>query len=126
MRLAAILIAAVATAAVAPSPITRTQLQRLDFPPDRYASILMKGVIVPHGLVARHTHPGVEIGYVEAGQALLSVEGQPDRRLARGDSFSIPPRTPHSLRNLTAGPLIVLSTYVVERGQPLSTPAPAR
>ena len=126
MRFAVILIAAAASAAVAaPStPISRTQLQRLDFPADRYASILMKGVIVPHGIVARHTHPGIEIGYVEAGQALLSVAGQADRRLGRGDSFAIPPRTPHSLRNLTAGPLVVLSTYVVERDQPLSTPAP--
>jgi quercetin dioxygenase-like cupin family protein len=107
----------------AENPITRTQLQKRDFP-DHYVSELVRGQIVPHGLVARHTHPGIEIGYIEQGEALVKIEGRPDQRLKRGDSFAVTPGTPHSVQNMRADPLVILSTYVVDRDKPLSTPAP--
>ena len=41
-----------------------------------------------------------------------------------GDSFAIPPRTVHSVKNTGGGALTMLSTYVVEQGQPIASPAP--
>ena len=34
----------------------------------------------------RHTHPGIEIGYVMEGEVDLMVEGQPAQHLKAGDS----------------------------------------
>ncbi len=39
--------------------IKRLQLQRIDYPPELYASMIYSVDIAPGGLVARHTHPGV-------------------------------------------------------------------
>jgi len=124
--LAAAALALVATAALAqPSAIKRTSLQSRDFPGAVYRSTLMRVEVAKGGIVARHTHPGLEIGYVEHGHALLKVAGQPDQTLQTGDSFSVPQATPHSVTNTGPGVLTLLSTYVVDKAKPLSTPAPA-
>jgi mannose-6-phosphate isomerase-like protein (cupin superfamily) len=44
--------------------------------------------------------------------------------VAIGGSFSVPPHTVHSVRNDGEGPLVIISTYVVEMDLPLATPAP--
>jgi quercetin dioxygenase-like cupin family protein len=123
--LAALLVLSLATAAVAqPSTVHKTTLQDAPFPPPVYHSVTVRTVVDPGGAVPPHTHPGVEMGYVLDGRAVLSVRGQPPRSLAAGDSFSIPARTVHSVQNAGPGPLTMLSTYVVEKGQPISSPAP--
>ena len=68
-----------------------------------------------------HIHPGEEVGYILAGTIEISIQGQPAFILNTGDSFIIPPRTPHNA--LSRGPETgqILSTYIVEVGQPLST-----
>ena len=71
--------------------------------------------------VDRHTHPGVETGYILQGEADFMVEGQPDKRLKAGDHFNIA-GLPHSVR---AGPATkVVVTYVVDKTKPLASPAP--
>jgi hypothetical protein len=51
----------------------------------------------------------------------MMIQGQPTLFLHAGDSFLIPSRTPHNV--LDVGPEMgqILSTYIVEVGQPLST-----
>jgi quercetin dioxygenase-like cupin family protein len=120
--LAAVCFASVAGAQ--PSPVHKTTLQDQPFPPPVYHTATVRTVVDRGGRVAPHTHPGLEMGYVLEGRAVLNVSGQPPRDLAAGDSFSIPPRTVHSVRNVGPGPLTMLSTYVVEQGQPISSPAP--
>jgi quercetin dioxygenase-like cupin family protein len=68
-----------------------------------------------------HVHPGEEVGYIIAGNVEMKVEGRPTVILHAGDGFLIPPNTPHNARDL--GPEIgrMLSTYIVEPGQPLAT-----
>jgi len=80
--------------------------------------------LIAGGEVLPHTHPGVEMGYVIEGRATLRVVGQPSRSLSAGDSFAIPARTIHRVRNDGPGALTMLSTYVVEKGQPIASPAP--
>jgi Cupin domain len=60
-------------------------------------------------------------GYILAGTVEMSVEGRPARTLHAGDGFLIPPRTPHDARDVGPGTGQMLSTYVVEIGEPLAS-----
>jgi quercetin dioxygenase-like cupin family protein len=128
MKKRTVLIAAVAcVAAVAIAqqvvPIKRTMLQKQELTADREV-VMAQADIAAGGLAARHTHPGVEAGYVLEGQMTLEVEGEAARQLKAGDSFSIPYGRPHAATVTADGPAKIVSTYVVEKGKPLATPAP--
>ena len=114
-----------ATAATAqPQMIHRETLQTRDVPAPSWRSQLVRVSVDKGGLVARHTHPGIEIGYIEQGQAEVKIKGRPDQALNRGDSFAVLADTPHSVQNTGRGELVILSTYVVDKSKPLATPAP--
>jgi quercetin dioxygenase-like cupin family protein len=68
-----------------------------------------------------HVHPGEEVGYIVEGQVEMKVQGRAIIVLKSGDGFLIPPMTPHNARDLGPGTGRMLSTYIVEPGQPLST-----
>ena len=68
-----------------------------------------------------HTHPGEEVGYIVAGTVEMEIEGQPTLTLLPGHGFLIPPRTPHNATDLGPDTGRMLSTYIVEIGQPLAT-----
>jgi len=123
IRSTMVLVAAcTALVALAQAPaIKRTLLQRSDVTADREA-ILGLAEIPSGGSTGRHTHPGVETGYVLEGTTRLEVEGEPTRMLKAGDSYTIPYGRIH---NATAeGNARVIATYIVEKGKPLATPAP--
>jgi quercetin dioxygenase-like cupin family protein len=125
LHLASLVVLTLASAASAqPNAVHKTTLQDTPFPPPVYHTATVRTVVDPGGEVAPHTHPGIEMGYVLKGHATLNVRGQPSRSLASGDSFSIPPRTVHSVLNAGPGALTMLSTYVVDKGQPIASPAP--
>jgi quercetin dioxygenase-like cupin family protein len=68
-----------------------------------------------------HIHPGEEIGYILAGTVQMMIRDQPTLHLNAGDPFLIPPRTPHNALDIGPGTGRMLSTYLVEVGQPLSS-----
>jgi quercetin dioxygenase-like cupin family protein len=68
-----------------------------------------------------HIHPGEEIGYIIAGTVQMEINGQPTLILQAGDGFLIPPRTPHNATDLGPDTGQMLSTYIVETGQPIAT-----
>jgi quercetin dioxygenase-like cupin family protein len=103
--------------------LKRTIIQKTEFPGDKYATILASVEIEPNALVARHTHPGIESGFLTSGGGTLSVKGQADRLVKAGEGYQIPPETPHSLRNGPEASRIVI-TWVVEKDKPLASPAP--
>jgi quercetin dioxygenase-like cupin family protein len=74
--------------------------------------------------VARHTHPGDEVGYVLKGHLILKVQGRPDRKLKAGDYFFIPRGVVHSLLSGSRSSGMEVSTWVVDKGVPLVQPAP--
>lgn len=76
--------------------------------------------------VGRHTHPGEEAGYILEGTIVLEQEGKPAVTLKAGQTFFIPPGTVHNATNNDSVPARVLATYIVEKGKPLATPAPAK
>jgi quercetin dioxygenase-like cupin family protein len=77
---------------------------------------------IPRGVESGwHTHPGEEVGYIVAGTVEMQIRDAETLTLHAGDGFLIPPRTPHNARDLGPGTGRMLSTYIVEIGQPLAT-----
>ena len=68
-----------------------------------------------------HIHPGEEVGFIVAGTVEMMIHGQPTLVLNAGDGFLIPPRVPHNALDLGPDTGRMLSTYLVETGQPLAT-----
>jgi quercetin dioxygenase-like cupin family protein len=78
--------------------------------------------LIPAGVESGwHIHPGEEIGYIVAGQVEMKVQGRATVVLNPGDGFLIPPRIPHNARDLGPETGRMLSTYIVETGQPIAT-----
>jgi quercetin dioxygenase-like cupin family protein len=68
-----------------------------------------------------HIHPGEEVGYIVAGNVHMMIEGQPTLHLNTGDGFLITPRRPHNAPDVGPDTGRMLSTYIVEVGEPLAT-----
>jgi quercetin dioxygenase-like cupin family protein len=68
-----------------------------------------------------HQHPGEEVGYIVAGTVEMQTEGRDTLTLHAGDGFLIPPRTPYNALDLGPETGRMLSTYIVEVGQPIAT-----
>ena len=78
--------------------------------------------LIPAGVESGwHVHPGEEVGYIIAGQVEMRVQGRATVVLHPGDGFLIPPRTPHNARDIGPETGRMLSTYIVETGQPIAT-----
>jgi len=103
--------------------LTRTVLNRVEYPGDKMVTVQVLVDIAPNFDVPRHTHPGVENATILEGGGVLGMRGAADRAVGAGDSFQIPYETPHLLRNGPAKTRIV-SVYVVEKDKPLASPAP--
>ena len=104
--------------------IKRTDLQRHDLSAPGREVIQVVVELGPGVLAARHRHPGEEIIYVLDGALEYEVEGKPPVTLRAGDVLFIPAGAVHSARNVGTGRGAELATYIVEKGKPLSTPAP--
>jgi quercetin dioxygenase-like cupin family protein len=104
------------------SGIKRTPLQKVDFP-DGYNVITAIAEVPAGGSSGRHTHPGVETGYVLEGELELDIDGKAPAKLKAGDSYQIPAGAIHDAK---AGdkPFKVLGIYIVDKTKPLATPAP--
>ena len=120
----AVFAALAAATAIAQAPgIHRTLLQRTDVTPEREV-ILGVAEIAPGSAAGRHSHFGVETGYVLEGTTSLEVEGETPKLLKAGESYLIPAGKVHDAKTVGDTPAKVLATYVVEKGKPLATPAP--
>jgi quercetin dioxygenase-like cupin family protein len=104
------------------SGIKRTPLQKVDFP-DGYNVVTAIAEVPAGGASGRHSHPGVETGYVLDGELELDIDGQAPVKLKAGDSYQIPAGAIH---NAKAGDksFKVLGIYIVDKTKPLATPAP--
>ena len=78
--------------------------------------------LIPAGVESGwHIHPGEEVGYIVEGQVEMMVQGRATVVLQPGQGFLIPPRVPHNARDLGPETGRMLSTYLVETGQPIAT-----
>ena len=117
---------AVAGVIVAQNPgLTRTVITKADVSVPQREAVVAKVEITPGGIAGWHTHPGDEISYVTDGEVTLMVAGQPNRKVAAGEAFVIPAGTVHNAKNEGTASSKLVGVYVVEKGKPLASPAPA-
>ena len=108
--------------AIAQQPaIKRTVLRSIDYPVG-YTTVTAFIEVAPGACSGRHTHPGVDSGYVIQGDFVLKVVGKPDQTFKAGDSFETSPQTVHDGCSVSGNKLI--DTFVIEKGKPLASPAP--
>ncbi len=103
--------------------LKRTEIQRgpLSLPGREMVQVRTE---IPVGVASGwHTHPGEEVGYIIAGTVRMEIRDQPTLILNAGDGFLIPPRVPHNALDLGPDTGLMLSTYIVEIGHPISTVA---
>jgi quercetin dioxygenase-like cupin family protein len=129
---ALIAIAALSLNATADEPKTGAQPMRNIMERHDQSGVPGKEIVIgtatlpPGSVIGYHTHPGDEAGYVLKGTLILKTQGQPDRTLKAGDSFFNPRGAVHSLAAAPgADGGMAVSSWIVDKGQPLATPVPA-
>jgi quercetin dioxygenase-like cupin family protein len=101
--------------------VDRTILQRQDLAGiPGYEMIFVEATIPVGGREGRHTHPGTMIGYLTQGSFTMEVEGRMTDYEA-GASVVIDPGVVHEGLNRGKVPIKALVTFIVPKGQPLST-----
>ncbi len=97
-------------------------LQRFDVPGTNYETVLMRVEFPPDYPVSRHSHPGPQASYVLQGEMTYLFDGEPPATRVAGESKGLPGYAIHGAK---AGPegAILLNSYVVEKGKPLSIAA---
>jgi quercetin dioxygenase-like cupin family protein len=101
--------------------LKRTEIQH------RSLSIARREVVqvlteIPCGVESGwHIHPGEEVGYILAGTVRMMIQDQTTLTLHAGDGFLITPRLPHNALDVGPETGQMLSTYIVEVGEPLAT-----
>ena len=105
--------------------LQRTIVQKADVSVAGREAVVARVEVGPGGVAGWHTHPGDEISYVVEGEGELMIAGQPNRIVKAGEAFVIPAGIVHNARNPGSVPTKLVGVYVVEKGKPLASPAPA-
>jgi quercetin dioxygenase-like cupin family protein len=103
----------------------RTIIHRADVSAPGREAVIVRAEIAPQGSTGWHTHPGEEISYIMEGEGEIMVEGKPALKVKTGDGFVIPNGAKHEAHNTGVGPLKLSVVYLIEKGKPIATPAPA-
>jgi quercetin dioxygenase-like cupin family protein len=111
----------ISTALAQQSGLKRTVIRTIEYPPG-YSTATVVVELAPGICTGRHTHPGVDSGYVLEGDLLLKIDGKSDQSAKAGGSYEVPPTAVHDACTLAG--LKVLDTFVIEKGKPLASPAP--
>ncbi len=106
--------------------LKRELLQKADVSVPGREAVVARVEVAPGIIAGRHTHPGDEISYVLEGEGEVLFDGEPPLKIKAGDAFVIPAGKVHDAKNTGSGPLKLVGVYVVEKGKPLATPAPAK
>ena len=113
------------TALAQQAAIKRTPLQKAEFP-EGFVSVSAIAEVPAGGAAGRHSHPGVELGYIMEGEADLILDGQPAQHLKAGDSYQVATGVIHDAKVSGDKPLKVLTVYIVDKTKPLASPAPQK
>src|SRR5215469_2605211 len=89
-----IVLTVVGSAMAQQAGIKRTVLRSIDFP-EGYTTVTAIVELPPGTCAGRHTHPGIDSGFVIHGDLVLKVDGTPEQTLTARDSYDTPPRAPH-------------------------------
>ena len=105
-----------------PSPAFR-ELQRHAIPGTELDGVTTVVEIPPGGVSARHSHPGIDFGYLIEGTIVLQVDGKAPVTLKAGDVFITERGRIHNARNIGATTAKAVDTYVIDKGAPGVIPA---
>ena len=108
-------------ALAADSGVTRKIFDRMDVPAG-YEAVIGSAEMPPGAALGRHTHHGVEFGYVVEGEVEFTVEGEKPYRLKAGGFYKIDAGKIHDAHSI-GGSAKAVATWVIEKGQPLAEPA---
>jgi len=115
------LMAAAGTAVTADSGVTRKLFERMDVPAGHEA-IMGAAELSAGTSIGRHSHHGVEFGYIAEGEVDLMIDGNQPLRLKTGDFYKIDAGKIHDARSIN-GAAKAVATWIVQKGKPLSEPA---
>ena len=107
------------------SGLTRVMVTKADVSVPNREAVVARVEVAPGATAGWHSHPGDEISYVLEGETTLMIAGQAPRKVAAGEAFVIPGGVVHNAMNHGTVPAKLVGVYVVEKGQPLASPAPA-
>lgn len=113
---------AVPLSAQQPSPVKRTILQKVDVPGGNLEMIYAIVEIQPNFKAGRHSHPGVVMAQIVEGEFWYAQDGQPEKTFKAGEVMTVPDHAIHN-EGTTDKALKMNVVYVVEKGQPLASPA---
>ena len=100
----------------------RTVLQTVELSIAGREAVTAKAELPAGVSSGRHTHPGEEVGYVLEGAVTVERDGQ-SKTFKAGEAFAIPAGQMHNAINAGTAQATIVSTYIVEKGKPLATPA---
>ena len=100
----------------------RTVLQTVELSIAGREAVTAKAELPAGVSSGRHTHPGEEVGYVLEGAVTVERDGQ-SKTFKAGEAFAIPAGQVHNAINAGTTQATIVSTYIVEKGKPLATPA---
>jgi quercetin dioxygenase-like cupin family protein len=107
-------------------PLKRTVLLKTDLAGiEGKEALLVLAEIAPGAASGKHYHPGDELVYVLEGSLILEQDGKAPVTLKAGDVAHTPAKLPHNGKNISpTAPVKIVIAYIVEKGQPLTTPVP--
>lgn len=108
-------------APVAPSPIKRNVVGKIEVPGANYEVVTALVEIAPGFKAGRHFHPGIVQAQVTEGEFWLAIDGQPEKTFKAGENLELPNKVVHNEGAVGSGPVKLVAVYVVEKGQPLVT-----
>ena len=109
-------------APVAPSPVKRTVVGKVEVPGSNYEAVTATVEIAPGFKAGRHLHPGVVFALVTEGEFWLALDGQPEKIYKAGEQLTLPLKGIHNEGAVGSVPVKLIATYVIEKGQPLAIP----
>ena len=103
--------------------VKRTVLQQADISVPGREVVTVKAEFPSGAASGRHTHPGDEVTYVLEGTLTLEVEGASGRTVKAGEAFLVPAGKIHNAIAI-GNKVAAVANYIVEKGKPVTTPAP--
>ena len=104
--------------------VKRTVLLQHDTSVPGYEAVLVAVEIPAGGREGRHTHPGLAMIHVEEGTLTLDYEGKPTTPYKAGESFFVEAGKVHEGMNKGTTLVKAIATFVVPKGQPITTQVP--
>lgn len=122
LAIACVTLPVIVTSAIAQQTgVKRTVIRTIDYPAG-YTTVTAIVELGPGTCTGRHTHPGIDNGYVMEGDFVLKMDGKPEQTFKAGDSYGTSPQVPHDGCSVSGNKLV--DTFVIEKGKPLASPAP--